>query len=105
MKDTHVLVVRWTEPERGSTSYTGFLSPAEVEKVRGVIGWLKDNAGQDWGGSLPSFELLRSDEDRGESLDEEGILGMIHTDSRYCETEEPGEYYGGRNEVLDSLAP
>lgn len=100
----HILTMFWNEPCQGSAAFTVDATEAEIEQIHGVINWLEEHAGLDWGGPLPSFELHES-KSKGEAelIGLNAILSQIKLDSRYGETDIPGEHYNARNYALDAV--
>jgi len=98
----HILTLFWNEPCRGNAAFTIDVTEAELGQISGVIEWLEEHAGLDWGGPLPSFELHPTKSQREADLvGLDAVLSEIRLNSRYEETETPGEFYNARNAVLD----
>lgn len=98
----HILTARWTEPCDGSVAYTVALTDEEATRLQNVLDWLEEHAGDDYGSTLMEWELHPS-RSSGEadlaSLD--AALDEIALNSRYNETETPGDFYGGTHPDLD----
>lgn len=98
----HILTARWTEPCNGTALWTCQLTEEEANKVQAVLDWLEEGADQNWGSTLIEWELFTSksmSEPDLESLD--AVLNEIALNSRYNETDIPGEFYEGTHPDLD----
>jgi hypothetical protein len=97
-----ILTARWTEPCDGSAAWTAELTEAEANRVQDVIDWLQENAGEEYGHTLMEWELHPSrSKGRADLESLEFVLDEIALNSRYNETDPPGEYYGGTNPDLE----
>ncbi len=102
-----LLVQRWAEPESGSYAWLIELQPEEEKVARELVKWQTKHAGKGLGSELSRFtwKPLRKKDVEGEA-DIQGLdafVLMFATESRYEETEKPGEFYGERNATLDTL--
>jgi hypothetical protein len=98
----HILTARWTEPCDGSEAYTVQLSDAEAERLQSVLDWLEEHAGDDYGHTLMEWELHPSRSSGEADLDSlDAALDEIALNSRYNETDPPGDFYGGTHPDLE----
>lgn len=102
----HILTARWTEPCSGSAAWTVDLTDEEADRLQDLLDWLQEHAGDDYGDTLVEWDLdlVCPICNRGSRVDLESfdaVLDQIALDSRYNETDNPGEYYGARNPLLD----
>jgi len=98
----YIITGRWTEPCEGSAAWTANLTPDELTRVEAVIDWLEEHAGQEYGHTLMEWEIHPSRSKGRADLDSlDAVLDEIALNSRYNESEEPGEYYGDRHPDLD----
>lgn len=98
----HILTARWTEPCEGSAAWTAELTESEADTVQNVINWLEENAGQDYGSTLAEWELHPSKTKGQADLESlNAVLDEIALNSRYNETDTPGDYYHATNPDLD----
>lgn len=98
----HILTARWTEPCDGSEAYTVNLTDEEAKRVESLLLWLEEHAGDDYGHTLIEWELHPSRSTGEADLDSlDAVLNEIALNSRYHETDVPGDYYGARHPDLD----
>lgn len=92
---SYVLTATWAEPTTGSAVWVCALTAAEATTVQTTIDWLKGHADDQWGDTLPAWRLEPTQANGGDLLGLVAVLAEIRLQSRYSETDEPGEYYGG----------
>lgn len=98
----YILTARWTEPCEGSAAWTVDLTEAEAERISGIIDWLEEHAGQDYGSTLCEWELHPSRSRGPGDLDGiDAVLDEIALNSRHNETDVPGDYYGASHPDLE----
>jgi hypothetical protein len=90
---TFILLYRFTEPTEGSHALTCQLSDEEESKIRQLIGHLETLADQEWGHTLPSIMLIEDANAKGSQWKFESVIRDIACNSRYEETDKPGEFY------------
>ena len=101
----YILEQQWTEPSQGNATYLLDITTQEANQITSVIGWLKENAGSEYGHTLSQWEL--SQEPTAKEADYTGIddvLRLLAFESRYNEDpDDPGCYYNNRHPLLDNI--
>lgn len=91
-----ILLSRWTEPCDGNDAQTIELTPDDEKRIEALIDWLKTHAGDEYGHTLCSWELLATKATgKADLVGIDAVLNWIAINSRYNETDTPGDYYGG----------
>lgn len=97
MKTNYLLIALWTEPEQGSIVYTCNLTLGAYKKIKDIIQWLETKAGDNYGHTLPRWHITPLDTPETPQLTGlQETIEEIKLQSRYNETDAPGEYYGGK---------
>jgi len=99
---THILSARWTAPCNGSEAYKVILTEEEAKRLDSLILWLEEHAGDEYGHALMEWQLHPSRSSGEADLSGlDAVLDEIALNSRYHETDVPGDFYGATHPDLD----
>jgi hypothetical protein len=91
--------MRWLQPEHGSFAFVVDLDKRELDKFQHAIDWLEDEAGDNWGDTIPAFEMTRAQDALlgGYTLQE--AMKELSEQSRYRE----GNVYAHKYQPFEEL--
>ena len=117
-KNEYLFRMKYQEPLVGEYTVSSSLTEEEFSTVKEVLNWLNDKGGTESGGTLGKWSVgsmingtikrrcklydvsIKADEN---TEDTPSLLQKIVLQSRYNETETPGEFYGSSHPLLDKF--
>lgn len=94
----YCLIFAYEEPEPGLHRLYASLTPQEFKKVQYILMWLNEHG--DGGNYLASWQIQPAGEEPTQLLDYASLIEEIKLQSRYNETDKPGDFYGGTNPFM-----
>jgi hypothetical protein len=102
-KSQHTIMFEFAEPDEETIVYTADLSNEELNQLKQLFTELQEKAGDNWGDTLAAWSI--DSVDSAEAVEHftnfPDLLNDIALNSRYNETDTPGEFYGGSIALLE----
>lgn len=100
----HVVRFSWDDDLYVTTAE---ITPSEFKQLKGLIKWLRERAGEQWGKALARITAVQLAEGTEVESDQHhqdfgSLMDDVALQTRYFETGTPGDFYGDRHPLLDA---
>jgi len=100
--ETVTFLYQWEEPAPGDSTLVVTATPEQIDQLRELTNWLNTAAGELSGDTLAKWQELDVQATGGMNFEQ--ALDEIGLQSRYFETDKPGEYYEGTHPLFSKQA-